>query len=245
MIAQSVAEWIAGEHRDRKVLFVALNGKAGTEYRSKSGESIENLKIFLDNLLLARREVLESSKVTENFHFIGGIHDPRKARHFSPQNAVYFLDSLKDEFDVVIADTGNDLDNGLAVGALEKTAERFLLLTQHESMLKRTEALLTISTQMGLSFPHWIMNKYAADDPYDIPYIAKRVGLPVETCFRVEKSLYSRQAEREYRTLLQYKDGVFKADIARVGSYILQKSGIGPAETVKRKKWKPSIWMTT
>jgi len=237
MISQSVAEWIAKENKECKVLFVSLNARAGTEYVDYAGQSMETLKIFLDNRLLSKREVMRESKRTENLHFIAGVIDEKMARHFSPDAAVYFIDNMQEEFDVIIADTGNDLDNGLAVGALERITNRLLVLTQQESILRRYERLKPVYDKLGFRFSRTIINQYIPEDPYDSEYIAKRNGIPKPELLKVEQSLFARQAEMEYKTLLSYKDSRYKEDIAEIAGAVMAQCGIRGADAPKRKKW--------
>ena len=237
MVSQSVAEWIAREQKDCKVLFVSLNARAGTEFVDHAGQSMESLKLFLDNRLLSNKEVLRESKRTENLHFIAGVIDRKIARHFSTESAVYFIDNIRKEFDLVIADTGNDLDNGLAIGALERITDRLLIFTQQESILQQYERLKLVYDRLGIRFSNTIINKYIPEDPYDFDYISRRSGIPKAEFLKVEQSGFARQAEMEYKTLLFYKDSRYKEDIAVIARVILDQCGISGAETPKRKKW--------
>ena len=237
MVSQSVAEWIAKERKDCRVLFVSLNARPGTEYVDHAGQSMEALKLFLDNRLLSKKEVLRESKRTENLYFVAGVIDGKMARHFSPDAAVYFIDNMQEEFDIIIADTGNDLDNGLAVGALERITDRLLVLTQQESMLKRYERLKPVCDKLGFRFSRTIINKYISEDPYDFEYIAKRNRIPKTELLKVEQSVFARQAEMEYKTLLSYKDSRYKEDIAEIAGAVLEQCGIRGADAPKRKKW--------
>ncbi len=237
MLSQSVAESIARGNRDCKVLFVGLNGRPGTEYVDSAGESMESLKIFIDNRLLSRKEVLVSSKKSGNLYMIGGVADRKQARHFTPDAAMYFLDTVEEDFDMILVDAGNDLDNGLAIGAMERISTRLLVITQQETMLSRYEVLKPLYAKLGFSFYRTLVNKYQNEDPYDLNYISKRLAIPKEQLFRIGEVREARQAEAEKKTLLHFKDGKYSEEIEQTAELILAHCGIVRPEVAKRKKW--------
>ncbi len=241
MVSQSVAEMIADSCRDIKIMLVSLNGKSGTEYVSRVGESIEGIKMYLDNKLLSKKDLLKSCKRSDNLFQLGGVESIGQARHFSPEAASFFLDSVEDDFDVIIADTGNDLDNGLAVGALEKIFNRVLILTQQESMLRRYEKLQPLYIQLGISFPYIIVNKYTEKDPYTMNYISERLNIPSEKLKKAEAVSFDRQAEMDCRTLISYNNEKYNADIAKLANIILQNCGYDPIQIQRKKRWKAFI----
>ncbi|MDD2484557.1 MAG: hypothetical protein PHQ50_06010 [Eubacteriales bacterium] len=237
MLCQSVAEWIAKEKKDHRVLLVSLNGREGSEYTDKAGASMESLKIFLDNRLLSRKELLESSKKSANFHLIAGVSDSRQARHFAPEAAVYFLDSVEDDFDVILVDTGNELDNGLAIGALERIKNRVLVISQQETMLRRYEIQKPLYKKLGFSFERTLVNKYQKEDPYDLSYISKRLSVSENELFQISESGEARQAEVVHKTLLSFKDSKYKEEIEQTAKAIIGNHAMTKKVEVKRKKW--------
>lgn len=237
MLTQSVAEWIAREYRQARVLFVSLNGRPGTEYTDSPEETMESLKIFLDNKLLSGKELMSGSKRGENLHVIGGISDFRQVRSFSPEAAEYFLENVEKDFDFVFVDAGNDLDNGLAIGALGRSKLRILVLTQQESMLARFEKLNPVYEKLEYAFSFTVVNKYRNDDPYDLSYISKRLSLPPEKLFPVTEALCARAAEAAHKTLLNFKEAKYKEDIGKLALQVLDRCGMEKPEGMKKKKW--------
>ncbi|MGI6728149.1 MAG: hypothetical protein ACOX4P_06270 [Anaerovoracaceae bacterium] len=238
MISQSVAETIAKYKKEVKVMHVSLNGRFNTEYVDQVGESIEGIKMYLDNKILSKKDLLQSCKYTNNLFMLAGVESPGQSRHYFPETANYLLDTMEDEFDIIIADTGNDLDNGLAIGALQRISERFCILTQQESMIKRYEKLEPLYNQLGLLFSIKIINQYSDQDPYRLEYIADRLNLCSDELIKVAKTGYGRQAEMDYRTLLYYKDENYKKDITQIADIILMKCNIDPIQKQRKKKWK-------
>jgi hypothetical protein len=125
MITQSVAEFIADNLKDIKIMMISLHGRSGTEYVDRVGESIEGLKLHLSNRLLDFGRVIEGCRRSNNFYMLGGVESIGQVRSYHPDMATYLLESIENEFDLIFADTGNDIDNGLAVGALEFIEEKY------------------------------------------------------------------------------------------------------------------------
>ena len=238
MISQSVAEMIADNRKEIRIMLVSLNGRSGTEYVNRVGESIEGIKMYLDNKLLSKKELMQSCKQTDNLYLLAGVESVGQSRHYCPETAAYFLDSIEEEFDLIIVDTGNDLDNGLAIGALDKIQERFCILTQQESILKRYEKLESLYSKLGISFPIKIINKYTDRDPYGQDYIMERLRLPRNELIKVESAGYDRQAEMDRRTLISYKNEIYNRDIVELSNIILVKCDLDPIQIQRKKKWK-------
>jgi MinD-like ATPase involved in chromosome partitioning or flagellar assembly len=239
MLAQSVAEMITDQRKELKVILLHLNGRSGTEYVTQVGESIEGIKMYLDNKVLSTRELINSCRRTENFYLLGGVESIGQSRHYFPEAASYLLDSLNEEFDLIIVDTGNDLDNGLAIGALEQIQNRFCILTQQESIIRRYEKSKDFYAQLGFSFAHTVINKYSEQDPYQTEYIARRLGLPLNEVLKVEATGYDRQAEMEYRTMISYHNEGYNRDIVRIANLLLTKCSLEPIDSKRKKRWKP------
>ncbi len=243
MISQSVAEMIATDKKDIKVMHISLNGKRGTEYIDKIGESIEGIKIYLDTKVLSKKELLSACRRTDNFYMLGGVMSLYQARHYQPSAAIYLLESLADEIDLIIADTGNELENGLAIGGLEYIKSRCCLISQQESMLRRYEILLPIYKKLNISFNFYAVNKFGNKDPYGIDYISRRLSLQKNELQKIEMSYYGRRAEMETRSLLAYKNEGYIDDIRCLSDKVLSGFGIESIKHRGRKKWRHLSWM--
>ncbi len=239
MITQSVAELIAFNRKEIKVMTISMHGKPGTEYVDRVGESIEGIRLHLDNRLLDVGKLTEECRKIDNFYMLGGVETIGQARNYQPEMAAYLLESIEDAFDLIFVDAGNDIDNGLAVGALESIEDRHCVITQQESILRRYERVRPVWDGLNISFSSYIVNKYVDRDPYDLHYIAERLGVEREKLARVHASGYERQAESDHRTLLSFKNEGFCRDVQSIANRILSEAGMDPIDFERKKKWMP------
>lgn len=237
MITQSIAELIASNYKDIKIMMISMHGRPGTEYVDQVGESIEGVKLYLNNRLLDSRKLIEDCRRAHNFYMLGGVENIGQVRSYHPEMAAYLLESLESELDLILIDTGNEIDNGLAVGALEYIGEKYCIITQQESILKRYERVKPIYEQLGIDFSLYIVNKYTDQDICDLRYIAERLSLDQKKLMKVEASGYERQAEWDHRTLLTYKDETFCRDIHSIANWLLTQAQIEPMDMARKKKW--------
>ncbi|NLP30833.1 MAG: hypothetical protein GX363_06880 [Clostridiales bacterium] len=240
MISQSVAELIADNLKDKKILFASLNGRLNDQYADHVGESIEGIKIYLDNKVLSTNELMESCKRTDNLYHIAGIDSIGVSRYYHPETAMYFLEAIEDCFDIIVVDSGNELDDGLAIGALEGIKEKFCIITQQESVLKRYEKLETIYKKLGISFNCVIINKYNTSNSYDLDYITNRLSISSEEIMKVEMTDLYLQAEMDCCTLIHYNDRNYINDIIEISNKILGLCNIDICLKRKRK-WRSFI----
>lgn len=241
MISQSVAEYLADQYKDIKVLFVTLNGRESAEYVHEAPETIEGIKNHIDSKLINEIDFMKVCKKTENFFMLAGIRNESEQRNYYPDMSTYLLETVTEKFDIVIADSGNELDNGLAIGALSSTRNRFLILTQQETVLYRWERNRDLYQRLGICFDVYILNKYYEQDPYNLSYIGERLTIPEDKFFKIGFAGYGRQAEMEYRTLMEYKDHKYTLDIAGISEIILEGIGMPIKKKVRKAKWKNFI----
>ena len=241
MLIQCIAELIAERDKELKVFLLHLNGRPGTEYANCVGETIEGIKLQLDHKILSKNELLSSCKRTENLFQLGGVTRIGQGRHYLPAAAAYLLKDLEDDFDLILVDTGNDLDNGLAIGALEQIQTRYCILTQQESMLKRYEACRGLYDQLGFHFRSIVVNKFYERDPYSLEYIANRLGFQRESLLKVEATEFARQAEMEYRPMIYYPNAGFMRDIATLANSIRTECQMDPIAVKGKHRWKSFI----
>lgn len=240
MLAQSAAELTAAEKPRLKILLVNLQGRYGAAYTGYVGENVEGLRHYLDNRILNRRELLEGCRCTENLYVIGGVSTIGEERYYQPEMSSYLLSELRGEFDLIFVDSGSDVDNGLALGALVMADELCLVLTQQESVLQRFEKLKPLYGQLHLSASMILCNRFEEDDPYTRDYLSKRLG-PGPPIFTIAETQGGRRAETEAKTLLAYKNGRYEADILTVVNEILARGGCDPIEKQRKRKWKSFI----
>jgi MinD-like ATPase involved in chromosome partitioning or flagellar assembly len=238
MIAQSTAEMIAKENKDIKVMLLFLNGRKSDEFIGEKVESIEAIKANIDNKMMGYSDVLRICLQRDNLYLLAGIEKFQNERYFFPETAIRILKEIRESFDIIIVDSGNNIDNGLSMGALQYTAHRFLVLTQQETMLRRYEQFRELYKSLQLDFPLIVINKHLQIDPYDLGYIAKRLEINKKSLFTVNQSNFARQAEIDGKTILHYSENGFEKDVRAIANWI--RSSSGHSQVLKpqgRKKW--------
>lgn len=241
MITQSLAEHIAANCKNIKIMMVSMHGRPGTEYVDRVGESIEGIRLHLDNKLLNALKLAECCRKSDNFFMLGGVESVEKVRDYRPEMAVYLLEKLSSIFDLILVDSGNDIDNALAVGTLECTENRYCIITQQESILRRYEITEPIYRKLGIAFTSYIVNKHSDSDPYNLRYIEKRLNIAPEQLVKIGVSGYERQAELEKKTLLYYGNDKFCKDIHALANRILCRAQIASIDDGRKRKWLPFI----
>lgn len=241
MVTQSISKIIADEKSEIKVLQISLNGREGAEYVRETPPCIDSMKINIDNKMLSCSDFLRLCRQKENYFMLAGITNEMEERYYYPETTEYLLKEISPEFDLIIADSGNEIDNGLAIGALSNSENNFLVFTQQETILKRYERIKRIYRRMNIDFKHYIINKYCEEDPYNLNYIADRLEIDMESFFKIEAGNYARQAEMDYKTLIEYKNDKYSKDILKIANEILINRGIAPIEEKRKRKWKSFI----
>lgn len=241
MTAQSAAEIISFYHPNLKILLTAMNGRESSEYVRELPVSIDSMKFHIDNKMVSTDDFLKTCTHKGSFYIMAGISNETEARYYHPGMAGYFLEEVAPEFDLIIADAGNELDNGLAVGALSLSEEVFLVITQQESALRRYEKNRRLLDDLGVGIGAFVINKYCEQDPYGLPYLSDRLETGKEKIFKVDSAGWSRQAEIDNKTLLEYKNETYTLDIIALANYILNKIGIAEIQRQRKSRWKSFI----
>lgn len=241
MVSQSVAEAISASYPNLRILFIAMNGRESTEFVREAPASIDTMKFYMDNKMVSGEDFLKTCTHKGNFYIMSGISNETEARYYHPAMGEYLLEEAAPEFDLVIADSGNELDNGLAVGTLAVSGEIYLLITQQETILKRLERNRKILDDLEFVISKYIVNMYFEQDPYGISYIAERIGIEKERLFKIDSAGYSRQAEIDCKTLLEFKNESYQKDIAVLANDILKKCGFAEIQRQRKSRWKSFI----
>ena len=241
MIAQSVAELIANERKDLKILLITLNGRKNAGYVKENIETIDNYRMQIDSKIIISKDFLGGTKRCENLHMLAGLIKESEERYYFPDSAAYLLEAVEDQFDIIIGDTGSEIDNGLAVGGLSISNDNYLILTQLESSLRRFEEQTDRFSKANIIFEKYILNKYDEKDPYTLQYIEKRLKIDKNLLMKVKNVDYGKQAEMEYRSLIEFRDDKYKSDILLIVNQILSKMGLNEIDSRKKNKWKSFI----
>ncbi len=241
MTAQSAAETISFYHPNLKILLTAMNGRESSEYVREQPVTIDSMKFHIDNKMVSTEDFLKTCTHKGSFYIMAGISNETEARYYHPNMAGYFLEEVAPEFDLIIADAGNELDNGLAVGALSLSEEVFLVITQQESALRRYEKNRKLLDDLGVGIGAFVINKYYEQDPYGLSYLSDRLETGKERIFKVDSAGWSRQAEIDNKTLLEYKNETYTLDIIALANHILNKIGIAEIQRQRKSRWKSFI----
>lgn len=241
MVAQSVAEVLAHGRKDLKVLLITLNGRKNKEYVKENVDTIDDYKMRMDSKLIISKDFAASTRKRENLHMLAGLMKEEEERYYFPDSASYLLEAIEDQFDIIISDTGSEIDNGLALGGLTVAGSKFLVLTQLESSLKRFENQKERYQTAGIRFEHYLVNKFEEKDPYGISYLSKRLNIGKDQILKIQNAEYSRQAEMEYKSLVEFQDSRYKSDIHQIANHILRKNGHDSISTGKKTLWKNFI----
>lgn len=241
MVAQSMAELIALRKKDLKVLLITLNSRKNAGFVRERVQTIDDYRIQLDSRLLIREEFIQSTRCRKNLHMLAGLVREDEERYYHPETAEYLLKSIEEDFDLIISDTGCCLDNGLAFGGLRMASQRYLVLNQMESTIRRVEEQRDRYQEAGIPFQQIILNQFREKDPYTVSYLSQRLEIPKETFHLIRQADYARQAEMEYRTLMEYRDEGYREDVRCIANSLLR--GIGEEELPPERKglWKSFI----
>ncbi|MCL2437243.1 MAG: hypothetical protein FWD00_04305 [Clostridiales bacterium] len=237
MIAQSVAELIAKEKKELNVLFAALNGRKSTEYMRENVATVDDYKIQLKSGIGIDKNTLSPNRKIDNLYVIAGIHKEEEVRYFMPVMAETMVESLHNKFDLLIIDSGSDIDNGLAFGALRMKSLKYLVMEQSESSIKRYEKMREIYERLEIAFDKHIVNKYVEDDPLTLKYISSRLAIDGSLFIDVGYSNQGRVSEMEYKTLLETAHDKYKGDILKIANDIMKTMNLEHIRLKRKRTW--------
>lgn len=241
MISQSAAELISSHYPNLKVLLASMNGRESAEYVREAPVSIDAMKFYIDNEMIVGADFLKTCTHKGNFYMMSGISNELESRFYYPDRVRYFLEEIASEFDIIIADCGSDLDNGLAIGALSASEDIFLIISQQESAIKRFEKNKPLMKELNIKESAYIINKYSEQDPYGLNYLSDRLKIGKDKIWKVALSDYNRQAEIDYKTLLEFKNEIYIQDISRVANIVLHNKGFSLIKKQRKSRWKNFI----
>jgi Flp pilus assembly CpaE family ATPase len=241
MIAQSVAEWITENLEDRRVLLLSLHGRPGTNYVDKKTPSLDDIRIPLENNLLNKKDLIAASKRSKRLCQIGGVASLLDRRRFSVEVASRLLRLLEEDFELILIDAGNELDDGLTIGALQNASCFFCIVAQQESCLNQFTVLADIYKQLEVDVSRFIVNQYDPKDSYGLSYIAKRLDIDPALLIPVAFDRNGRMAEKKKQTLLHCGEKQYSFDIATVAMSVLEHCGFSQEPAKRRKGWKSFI----
>lgn len=224
MVSQSVAELLAERNPEKNVLFVVLCARKNGQFIGDGAASIDIFKERIVSSVGIKREELEGLKVGENLYYLGGIECEEEAGIYFPDMARSFLRHMSSGFDYVVVDTGSDLNNGLAVGALLSADMNFMVLSQNDACLERYRKMRKLYDSLKFSFDAFVLNKFRLGDIYDVSYVKRYVISAYKDIFTVCDTELSREAESEKKTFTELRDKRFTGCIACLAQEIEAKA---------------------
>jgi len=241
MTAQSVAELAATEKKELTVLFAALNGRKSAEYMGEKTVSVDEFKIQLKSGIGIDKSMLGSSKKIDNLYIISGVEREEETRSFVPDMAEVLVQSLADKFDLIVIDSGSEIDNGLAYGAVKMKGLKYLVMEQTESSIKRYENMREIYEKLDIGFDKYVLSKHYSDDPLTANYISLRLSINRSSIFEIGYSDRGRTAEIEYRTLLDTGQDKYRSDILKVANDVMRTMNLDNISLRRRRSWNSFI----
>ena len=226
MLAQCAAEKAARQRPDCSVLLVHAEQSAGPMYSPGTGESMERLRPFLSEKLLNIKEIIQRSLYKDNLYIIAGTDLPGSSESFHPDMSEWFMKSAAQSFDLVICDSGANIEHGLALGALFASDCIYMVLDQSESAFRRYEWLSALYDKLALNIRGFVLNRFTKDSPFSRAYAAKRLGTDRSRVFTVSASSYGDLAEIDERSLLCYRDDRFSEDMGTLASAVMREAGL-------------------
>ncbi len=225
MISQCVAEKIAKKRPDLNVLLVHAEESGCLGYSPKVGESMERIRPYLAERLLDVCDIVKKSEYKDNLYIISGTDKPGSSESFHPDMAEFFLKTISQSFDIVICDSGANMEHGLSLGALFSSDLIYIVLVQSESALKRYEWLMPLYGKLALNLGGYVLNKFTKYSAYTRDYVKRRLKTQRERVFTVRESSFGDLAEIDEKSLLAYRDSAFAKDIDALADDILIEAG--------------------
>jgi len=241
MLAQCIAEHLAETLEEKSVVQAVLHGDPGGDYCGAAVQSVEGMRSYLEQNVLNCGEMMRDCKVEDRLYLLRGVLRPEQRRMYHPRIAQYLLEQLRTQADFIVADTGSEADDGLAVGTLRAADYRCLVLTQQESALSRWERHRNLYRRLEIDFQLVLVDRYLPEAPYTKEYLAERLEFPADRILTVPDSPYGLRADGEKKSLLKYKDERFRQGIRQICERLAEYAGLEYPAEKRWKWWKNSI----
>jgi len=220
MVAQSVCENFVG-HSDR-VILITLDGSSGDDFMSMDTTTgLDEIKTKLQTRILSSKELGELCiKNASGFYSLPGIKNIMLKHHYHPEQVSYLIELLEELFEIVIIDAGSNIELGMTIASLNKTPNRFLVVTQQQIVKKRYMKLYNqILEKLSIDQFMIIVNK-TVNDPvltYPVALANEYGGILISELPFLE---YGWQCEYEKRTLLSFNIDAYSEGIAKISKVI-------------------------
>lgn len=233
--ALGTAESLTENYPYLKVLLIHMEGRSGREYAPQIRESLETVRPYLSDRVLDGQEVGEKAQYKGNLYVIGGDENPGSAEGYLPDMAQYMLDEFAQHFDVVLCDSGSEIEHAMALGALFSADRLYFVLSQSEVCFRRAEWLTPLYEKLDLAEERFVLCRCDKNSPFTAGYAAKRLETDADNIFSVRASRRNSDAEIENRSLYSYRESTYRKDIDAIAEDIVRAFEL--TRDGKEKKW--------
>ena len=225
MISQCAAEALSSDVPGLNVALVHAEDASGCDYSPGVRVNLEGLLPYLRKYSLDLNELAEKSRYRRGLSIIEGVTSPENAEEFDPGMMKFLLEGLAGCFDLVLCSCGSDINSGTGLGALLAADKRYLVMAPRESAVRRFEMVRSIFRLMELDFDRIILNRFGSRSIFSPSYLGSRLSMDKNRILTVRESRYGDLCEVDEKSLLGYRDGAFKRDMASLKAMIKADCG--------------------
>ncbi len=233
--ALAAAESLAENYPYLKVLLLHMEGRSGREYVQNLREDLEGIRPYLLDRVLDGEEAGDKAQYRGNLYIIGGDEAPGSAENYSLDMAEYMLGVFAQVFDVVLCDSGSDMEHPMALGALFSADRLYYVLSQSEICLKRMERLLPLFEKLDLAEGRFVLCGCDRNSPFSPAYCAKRVETEPSRMFPIRLSRKAADAEIEGKSLYSYRESGYRRDADILAEDMVKAFGL--VKGGKERSW--------
>ena len=223
MMAQCFAEYAASKFKEYNVLLVHAENGDGELYSPCVHESLETIRPYLAEKLIDCNSIMEKSRYKDNLFIIGGASKPGTANLYHPDMAQYLFSALAGSFDLIVCDSGSEIEHGMSLGAMFGADLMYVILTQEEYCIRRFEWVKALFDKINIKPAGAVINCFSADAVNSKDLIAMRMGIDESCIFCIRESKRGKDAAQDGKSLLAYKDAKFRKDFLSAAENILER----------------------
>ncbi len=229
MISQCAAELLSSGPAGLNTVLLHAESGSGCDYSPGVRVSMDGLLPYISKYSLDFSELAEKSRLRRGLSVIEGSMSPDNEGEFDPDMMSFLLEGLAGHFDLVICSCSPGLSNGLGLGALLASEKSYLVMAPRESAVRRFEVLRPYLRMAGLGFDRVILNRFGAKSIYSPSYLGTRLGLDKRDIVTVREARSGDLCEIDERSLMEYREGAFKRDMAALIALIEADCGLKEA----------------
>ncbi len=188
-----------------------------------SKEDLGRLLSYIKSGRFDMGEIMERARTDGGLYVIRAPLDPGVTGYFDPASSAVFLRALKDSFDLMICDSGCELENAMALACLEESGVNVLVAEDREQSIKRHEWLAPYYKKLGIAFSLLVINRFRHRAGYASADIKTRLRFDNSNTITVKYSENESLSDCEGLSLLQYRDPGFAKDIRRLTAIIREE----------------------